>query len=89
MDSDAPSSRTFTEDEVRHYNPQPCPDCGLPTMQYAFEDTSGRLGLPHPIFLLTSSVCTNASCPSRGDAPDREGNLHTRGDSTDSDGAVV
>lgn len=89
MDTDAATPETFTEDEMRSYNPQPCLVCGLPTMQYEFEDTSGAHGLPQPIFRLTGSVCTNADCPTRNGAPDREGNLPPRADPPESDGAVV
>lgn len=89
MDADAATPATFTEDEMRNYNPQPCPVCGLPTMQYGFEDTSDRHGLPRAVFKLTDSVCTNADCPSRSGAPDREGNFPPRADPPEPDGAVV
>lgn len=87
MTDDAQAQRTFTEDEMRDYNPQPCPTCGLPTMQYEFEDTADAHGLPQARFVLARSVCTNAECASRGGVDGAEGN--EAAGSSSADGAVV
>jgi hypothetical protein len=82
---EAPEAHTFTEEEMRNYNPQPCPTCGQPSMQYEFEDTHDSHGLPVPLFTLKNSVCTNENCASNGGPEGPGGTERPPG----SDGAVV
>ncbi len=88
MTDDAEAQRTFTEDEMRDYNPQPCQTCGQPTMQYEFEDTADSHGLPRVTFVLARSICTQPNCASRGGSEGAEGTEAGTGSST-ADGAVV
>jgi hypothetical protein len=87
MSNDDESQRSFTETEMREYNPQPCPTCGQPSMQYEFEDTHDEHGVPRARYILRSSMCTNERCASNGGPEGPEGNDGDLGG--ESHGAVV